>query len=246
MAHIPGHVGDPDDLGTYGDDGKKGDVVNWNTKTTPVPFGYQMERYGSFPVQTNTPKQVPYNEASTHLNELRGKGGDEYTDFVSQLKRYTGSKFTSTSGEELAWKTVLDDAEASKVNVFELLARGSASGTTGGSGKYTGPVSSTTLMNEMDLKSTANAVASTVLGRGITDEEFQKVLKQVRTAERANPTISTPGVGSSVTQSGITAEGRQDIIREALMKGPEAEDYSKATTMMSIFNKALESRPEGA
>jgi hypothetical protein len=31
-----------------------------------------------------------------------------------------------------------------------------------------------------------------------------------------------------------------------LMKGPEAEDYSKATTMMNIFNQALESRPEGA
>lgn len=124
-------------------------------------------------------------------------------------------------------------------------ANGSTRSSTGG-GRYTGPTSSTTLMNEMDLKSTANAVASTVLGRGITDEEFQKVLKQVRTAERANPTVSTSSVSSSVTQSGLSAQGRQDIIREALMKGPEAEDYSKATTMMNIFNQALESRPEGA
>jgi len=116
----------------------------------------------------------------------------------------------------------------------------------GGRGRYTGPVTSTTLMNKADLKSTANAVASSVLGRGITDEEFEKVLKQVRTAERSDPTVSTSGIGSNVTQQGLTAEGRQDIIRESLMKGPEAEDYSKATTMMNIFNQALESRPEGA
>ena len=242
--------GIPTDLDSYaiGEDGS-GEIIAWNTKTTPVPFGYQPGRYGSFPIQ-NAPKQVPYNEASTYLNELRGKGGTEYNNFVKQLKQYTGSKFTSASGAETAWKTVLDDAEASGVNVFELLQRGpSAAGkdeSGGKKGRYTGPVASTTLMNEMDLKSTANAVASTVLGRGITDEEFQKVLKQVRTAERANPQISTSGVGSSVTQSGISAQGRQDIIREALMKGPEAEDYSKATTMMDIFNKALESRPEGA
>lgn len=119
-------------------------------------------------------------------------------------------------------------------------------GGAGQSGRYTGPTASTTFASERDLRSTADAVASTVIGRGITDEEFQKVLKQVRSAERAEPTVTTPGVGSSVTQSGLSAQGRQDIIRDALMKGPEAEDYSKATTMMDVFYKALESRPEGA
>ena len=124
---------------------------------------------------------------------------------------------------------------------------GSSGGDGSGKGKkYNGPVASTTFANERDLRSTADAVASTVIGRGITDEEFQKVLKQVRSAERAEPTVTTPGVGSSVTQSGLSAQGRQDIIRDALMKGPEAEDYSKATTMMDVFYKALESRPEGA
>ena len=123
---------------------------------------------------------------------------------------------------------------------------GPGSTTASGSRAYTGPTATTTLMNERDLRSTAEAVASTVIGRSITDDEFQKVLKQVRTAERAEPTVTTPSVGSSVTQSGLSAEGRKDIIRDALMKGPEAEDYSKATTMMDVFYKALESRPEGA
>jgi hypothetical protein len=123
---------------------------------------------------------------------------------------------------------------------------GGGGGAGGGSRAYAGPTATTTLASERDLRSTADAVASTVIGRGITDEEFQKVLKQVRVAERAEPTVTTPGGGSSVTQSGLSAQGRQDIIRDALMKGPEAKDYSKATKMMDVFYKALESRPEGA
>jgi hypothetical protein len=115
-----------------------------------------------------------------------------------------------------------------------------------GSRGYSGPVSTVDLMNERDLRSTADTIASTVIGRGVTEDEFNKILKQVRSAERTQPTVTTPGVSISVRQAGLSAAGRQDIIRDALMKGPEAEDYAKATTMMDIFNKALESRPEGA
>jgi hypothetical protein len=242
---------DPNDLNSYDDKGEPEDQVSWNTKTTPVPFGYQVNRYGSFLTQTGVTeeKQVPYNQAVNYLNEVRGKGGDEYTTFLKQLQRYNNSKSTSASGVEGMWKNVLDDAEASNVNAMELLQRGTKipkDGSDGKRGRYTGPVATTTLANERDLRSTADAVASTVIGRGITDEEFQKVLKQVRSAERAEPTVTTPGVGSSVTQSGLSAEGRQDIIRDALMKGPEAEDYGKATKMMDLFYKTLEARPEGA
>lgn len=226
----------------------KDQQVSWNTKTTPVPFGYQVNRYGSFPVQTDKPRQVPYNEAMNYLNEIRGKGGDEYKKFLGQLQRYNNSESTSASGVENMWKNVLDDAEASGVNAMDLLKRGTKideEGKGGGRGGYKGPTATTTLMNERDVRATADAVAATVIGRGITDEEFNKILKQVRTAERAEPTVTTPGVGTSVTQSGLSTQGRQDIIREALMKGPEAEDYGKATKMMDLFYKTLEARPEG-
>lgn len=241
---------DPDDLDTYAETGKDGEQVNWNTKVTPVPFGYEPARYLGRDLMPAGPKQVPYNQAVNYLNEVRGKGGKEYKTFLSQLQRYNNSESTSASGVEGMWKNVLDDAEASGVNAMDLLQRGTkipdGGGGGRGSGGYSGPTSSVTLMNERDLRATADAVASTVVGRGISDDEFKKILKQVRTAERAEPTVSVPGVGSSVSMPGLSAEGRQDIIREALMKGPEAEDYSKATTMMNIFNKALESRPEGA
>lgn len=120
------------------------------------------------------------------------------------------------------------------------------SGSGSGGRRYTGPTATTTFMNERDVRATADAVAATVIGRGITDDEFKKILQQVRTAERTEPTITTPGVGASVTQSGLSTQGRQDIIREALMKGPEAEDYGKATKMMDLFYNTLEARPEGA
>ena len=111
--------------------------------------------------------------------------------------------------------------------------------------KYTGPTSSVTLANESDLRETANAVASAVLGRGIEDDEFQEVLKKIRKQEVAQPSISTPSTGYNVTQGGLSADGRKNIIRDSLMKGPEAEDYGKATKMMGVFAKALEMRSDG-
>ena len=241
---------DPDDLDTYGDKGSAEEQVNWNTKVTPVPFGYQVDRFGSFPVQTDDPKMVPYNQAMIYLNEVRGKGGKDYKILLNQLQRYNNSESTSASGVEGMWKNVLDDASASGVNAMELLQRGTKipedGNGSGASGRYTGPTSSVTLMNERDLRATADAVASTVVGRAISDDEFKTILKQVRTAERAEPTVSVPGVGSSVSTPGLSAEGRQDIIRDSLMKGPEAEDYGKATKMMDLFYKTLEARPEGA
>jgi len=248
---------DPNDLNSYDDEGEPEDQVSWNTKTTPVPFktvttlqgtADRFEKTGESLSSQNI--SVPYNQAMNYLNKIRGEGGKDYKVFLAQLQRYNNSESTSASGVENMWKNVLDDAEASNVNAMDLLQRGTKipkdGNGNGTSGRYTGPTSSVTLMNERDLRATADAVASTVVGRGISDDEFKKILKQVRTAERAEPAVSVPGVGSNVSTPGLSAEGRQDIIREALMKGPEAEDYSKATTMMNIFNQALESRPEGA
>jgi hypothetical protein len=124
-----------------------------------------------------------------------------------------------------------------------------SSGGTGGEddgGKYTGPRSTITFASERDLRTTADTVASEVLGRGITDEEFKKVLDKVRKAEQAEPTVTTPGTATTISQSGLSAQGRQDIITNALMKGTEAEDFGKATKMMDLFYSALEARPEGA
>lgn len=115
-----------------------------------------------------------------------------------------------------------------------------------GVGGYSGPRETVTMASERDLRAAVDAMAAQVLGRAATEDEFKKALEQVRSAERAEPQITTTGVGRTVTQSGLTAEGRSSIIQEALMQGPEAEDFGKATKMMDLFYSALEARPEGA
>jgi len=142
------------------------------------------------------------------------------------------------------------DARSPWEFIEEAAEKAAASGATGarttGARGYSGPTQTITMASERDLRITADTIASEVLGRGVTDEEFQKVLKKVRTAEQSEPTVTTSGVGRTVTQSGLTAEGRQDIITRALMQGPEAEDFGKATKMMNLFYSALEARPAGA
>ena len=103
-----------------------------------------------------------------------------------------------------------------------------------------------TLANEIDLRSTADAIGAEVLGRGITDEEFQKVLRRVRTAEQSQPTVTRRTGAGTVTESGITAEGRKDLITDMLMKGPEAKEFAQATTMMDAFYQALNEGPSGS
>ena len=89
--------------------------------------------------------------------------------------------------------------------------------------------------SERDLKLTADAIASEILGRAVTDEEFNKVLSKVRAAE-----VSDAPTG------GLSAAGQQDLIRDELMMSPDSEEFGRATKMMDLFYSALESRPRGA
>lgn len=89
--------------------------------------------------------------------------------------------------------------------------------------------------SERDLKLTADAIASEVLGRAITDEEFNKIVSKVRSAE-----VSDAPMG------GLSAAGQQDLIRDELMMSPDSEEFGRATKMMDLFYSALESRPSGA
>ena len=164
------------------------------------------------------------------------KTGQSYYEDLTSASWDLSTKGIYKSPQQLAYEAYVDGEGVSEKD-----------GGGGGRGAaYAGPRTTVTMASERDLRTTADAVASTVLGRAVTDEEFQSVLEQVRSAERAEPTITTSGVGSTVTQAGLTAEGRQNIITEALMQGPEAEEFGKATKMMDLFYSALEARPEGA
>jgi hypothetical protein len=117
--------------------------------------------------------------------------------------------------------------------------------TTAGSGRgsgYAGPSRSVVVAAESDIRATADAVAMEMLGRGVSDEEFQRIVRRTRKAEQAQPQVTTSGPGMSVTEQGLTAEGRQDIVQNILAKKPEYAEFQKATTLMSWFDRALSER----
>jgi hypothetical protein len=242
-----------------------GDTGNipWNADSSRVLFGREPGRpalgsgAGTVPTSISV-YDITRRDSKGWLTNLKANDPDGYGNMIALLRSggFLGARANSDDSIRRAVDSVAKEAAAryksgqtEDVDFLDYLySRVGTGGTSGSSGSraYTGPSTTTTLMNERDLRSTADAVASTVIGRGITDEEFQKVLKRVRSAERAEPSVSIPGVGSNVSMPGLSAEGRQDIIRDALMKGPEAEDYGKATKMMDLFYKTLEARPEGA
>lgn len=102
-------------------------------------------------------------------------------------------------------------------------------------GKGVSGASKISRSSERDIRLAADAIASEVLGRAITDDELQKVLSRVRSAET-----------SEAPYGGLSSTLQKDVIQEALMKGPEAREFGQATKMMDLFYSALNARPEGA
>lgn len=162
------------------------------------------------------------------------KTGENYYQELIEASWDLSTKGIYRSPQQLAYEGYLESPQGGGA------AGASGSGSSSG---YTGPRETITMASERDLRTAVDAMASQVLGRAATEDEFKNALAQVRTAEQAEPTITTTGVGRTVTQSGLTAEGRSDIIREALMQGPEAEEFAKATDMMGFFYEWLEGRP---
>lgn len=235
--------------------------VPYSTAKTSIGTADSLEKQGQGYAGFNeTEVTLSWEDATRQLNFIRSAAKspnatkaekDIYATFTKNLKKYSKTDYKSRAGEEKSFEGLLKDAQSGNGNAMALLNNAFGSGGGGGDDgdgngkKYTGPTSSVTLANESDLRETANAVASAVLGRGIKDDEFQEVLKKIRKQEVAQPSISTPSTGYNVTQSGLSADGRKNIIRDSLMKGPEAEDYGKATKMMGVFAKALEMRSDG-
>ena len=124
---------------------------------------------------------------------------------------------------------------------------GSGSSGSGGGGGYSGPSYSYSQLGEADLQDLANQIGMTMVGRGVSDDEFAKILKRVRAVEAKRPQVtSSNGAGVSTTQQGVTNSDRQDVIENILAKNPQYGDYQKATTMMDWFGSALNARLQNA
>jgi len=226
-----------------------------------VKFGYGSTLYGTADraEQTGTRPsfiregQLSYSDAQGYLGALRAKArvpnaskADKlaYSNLISSLSSYRDTKIESDSGADSAWAAMLNDASDGRVNVMDLIQSGSSGppGGSGGSSAYTGPVSSVTKMADSDIRNIANNVSMEMIGRGVSDEEFQKIVKRTQQAEVNNPTISSGGVATNITDQGLTTVGREDIVKNIIAKQPEYAEFQKATTLMSWFDEALSGR----
>lgn len=118
-------------------------------------------------------------------------------------------------------------------------------GSDGSGGGYKGPVSTVTNLNDTDLRLMADTVSSTVLGRGVTDDEYKMIRSQVRSAESANPSVSGGVRSPSMTNvSGLSGEARQDVITRALLQQDGAKEFTMATKMMGALDDFLRERPD--
>jgi hypothetical protein len=108
-----------------------------------------------------------------------------------------------------------------------------------GSGRaaaYSGPVESVTKLSEADITRMAYDAAEALLGRQPTQAEINKIIKKTRKAETAQPDVRTQeGPGRSVTQQGLSKEGRDAILSEVLMSSPDYANYQIDSTVLDMM-----------
>lgn len=234
----------------------------YNQDTTPVQVGTTRKPSGGYsgiPSGTyNAPNMTNVTDARNTFNEIWGAGTApnasredkaQLQAFLSGLRRYTGSEIGTRGSAETAWADVLKDASRSGVDAFSLLGTRNPADTEDGSsgsgrGGYSGPVAQTTFMDERDVDRTANALALELIGRPLSQKELAKVTARLRSEEKANPTVTTPGVGSSMTQAGLSAEGRQDVLREVIAENPEYQQFQVDTTVLDTMLSELNKREQ--
>ena len=246
-------------LDSYSDTGESlGGAIPFNVNTKPVVLGKitgaTADRYerndGQYVVRTVY--DLTRDDASGWLTQLRANNKNEYNVLMDQLRigGYLGPRAESISSQTEAFKTAANEASSryisgqkENVDVIDYILSqaqaGSAEGgaTAGGTGRggYAGPTASRTMMAETDIKATANALAIELIGRPVDDKELQKITRRMRMAEVEQPQITTSTTGSSVTQQGLTAQGREDILRNVISKNPEFVDYQLDTTVMDLM-----------
>lgn len=122
----------------------------------------------------------------------------------------------------------------------EVIAEMGLGGKDGG-GRYKGPQRTITEMAESDIQKLANTIALDLIGRPVDQKEMDRIVRRMRRAEQEQPTVTTSVPGRTVTQQGLTAQGREDILREVISQNPEYERFQVDTTvldsMLDFVNK---------
>ena len=107
-----------------------------------------------------------------------------------------------------------------------------------GGGAYTGPVTttSTTITDEVTAEALLDKFARDLLGRGLTERETQKYIKEFNKAEAASPQVTTTsGSGATRTSTTETAASKEELLRQVVSSNPDYAKYQVDTTIMDLL-----------
>lgn len=211
----------------------------------------------SSPRTQYAPNSLLENQFAAGNSDFRQPMAPGTEQYLTGLAKYMGHNRTANS----LWQAALDIAKRNNISVTDAITRiardvgyggGSAqpasTSNSGGSGLAQTIVSYDPL-GKGDLKDLANTISMEMLGKGVTEKQWGRILQKVREKEAANPRVTTSqsGVGQTVTstQPGVSNADRQDVIQNILAKAPQYGDYQKATTLMGFFDQALNERLQG-
>lgn len=208
---------------------------------------------GSF--QFLDPTDQAFFEVVAKAGSNRATGAGLYQSLLTEAQRFNAGSGKQVSPFDLVRQVAQqrgimgEDGSLTQAGnqmyaqVFSGLSGSSPSSSSGG---YTGPVSRVTRINDADLQRITDSIASTVLGRAVTKDEYAQIAQKVRSAESANPDVSGGGGSVQTVTAGLSSEGRQDVIERALLQQDGAKEFTMATKFMDMFQQALQRRPDAA
>ena len=212
------------------------ETISPRVKWEETESGYfdRLDKLGGGPATIYNTRKT--EDAEAYIGEVRAQGGGiednpQYSNLRTGLMGYFGQRFKTYTSDDAAWRQLVEDAASFNVSPLDLLKEGQAaylgsggygSGGSGGSG---GTSKSYTNANKADVRVLANAISEDMIGRRITDKEFDRMLKKVRKEENKSPTITTRSGKTTRTKEGITDAERQEVLEGVLRENPEWKKY---------------------
>jgi hypothetical protein len=105
-------------------------------------------------------------------------------------------------------------------------------------GAYKGPVTTTSvsITDEDTAEALLDKYARDLLGRGLTEKERTKYIKEFNVAEMEAPQVTySEGSGATRTSTTTTATSKEELLREVVSKNPDYAKFQVDTTIMDML-----------
>lgn len=107
-----------------------------------------------------------------------------------------------------------------------------------GGGGYSGPVTtkSVSITDEDTAEALLDKYARDLVGRGLTEKERNKYIKQFKQAEMESPQVTvSSGSGAVRTSTTTSAPSKEEMLREIVSKNPDYAKFQVDTTVMDML-----------